>query len=71
MSSLSEKKLYTISQTIEVLAIGRTSLYDLFKRRELVPVKIGRRTLVPASEISALVSRLPTGTEAKQDRKTP
>ncbi len=37
--------------------IGRTFFYDEVKRGELKPIKIGKRTLVPASEAKAWQDR--------------
>ena len=37
------------------LGIGRTSVYVLFDRGDLTPIKIGRRTLVAASELAEYV----------------
>jgi excisionase family DNA binding protein len=55
------KKLYSVNEAAYILGLGRTSLYGLMKSKELQVVKIGRRTLVPASAIDALItSRNPT-----------
>lgn len=38
--------------------IGRTTLYELFDRRELVRVNIGRRGFVTAKSLAAYVDKL-------------
>lgn len=38
--------------------IGRTTLYELFERNELVQVHIGRRGFVTAASLEAYVDRL-------------
>jgi hypothetical protein len=38
--------------------IGRTTLYELFERQELVRVNIGRRGFVTAKSLGAYVDRL-------------
>jgi hypothetical protein len=38
--------------------IGRTTLYELFERRELVRVNIGRRGFVTAKSLAAYVDRI-------------
>lgn len=44
--------------------IGRTTLYELFERRELVRVNIGRRGFVTAKSLAAYVDRLSEATSA-------
>lgn len=43
------------------LSLSRTAVYDLLARRELVRVKIGRRTLIPIASIEALINRSTQG----------
>jgi excisionase family DNA binding protein len=47
---------YTIKDACRLLSISRSHLYDLAAQRKLRFVKVGARTLVPASEISRLLS---------------
>ena len=52
-------QLYGIAETAKALSVGRTTIYGMFDSGDLTPIKIGRRTLVAASEISAYIeSRL-------------
>jgi hypothetical protein len=39
------KAAYGVKQTVDLLNIGRTSLYAAVKRGELKPVKFGKKTL--------------------------
>ncbi len=39
------------------LHVGRNALYDLIKRREISVVMMGRKILVPESEIDRLIAR--------------
>ncbi len=41
-----------------MLSIGRTSLYDLVKRGELKPAKLGKKTLFYATDLAALLTKL-------------
>jgi excisionase family DNA binding protein len=41
--------------------IGRTTLYDLIATGQLKPVKIGRRTFIPQTELDAYVKRISEG----------
>ena len=52
------KAAYSVSETLEQLSIGRTSLYAAVKLGELKPVKFGKKTLFYASDIAAFLSRL-------------
>lgn len=54
------KAAYSVSETLALLSIGRTSLYDLVKRGELNPAKFGRKTLFYARDLAALLARLQT-----------
>lgn len=47
---------YTITNACQLLSISRSTLYLLASRGELRLIKVAGRTLVPASEISRLVS---------------
>ena len=44
--------------------IGRTTMYELFERGELVRVNVGRRGFVTAKSLAAYVDRLSEGTTA-------
>ncbi len=46
----------TIKNTCEATGLGRTTVYHLINSGKLKTVKIGRRTLVSADSIRALVS---------------
>jgi excisionase family DNA binding protein len=52
------KAAYGVGEVLEQLSIGRTSLYAAVKRRELTPVKFGRKTLFYATDLAAFLTRL-------------
>jgi Helix-turn-helix domain len=52
------KAAYAVNETLDVLSIGRTSLYAVVKRGELKPVKFGKKTLFLAVDLAALLTRL-------------
>jgi excisionase family DNA binding protein len=52
------KTAYSVGEVLEQLSIGRTSLYAAVKRRELTPVKFGRKTLFYATDLAAFLERL-------------
>jgi excisionase family DNA binding protein len=53
--------LYPVSLSINnaarVIGIGRTKLYELINRGDLKTIRIGRRTLVLASSIHAMLEK--------------
>jgi excisionase family DNA binding protein len=51
----------SIARTCEVLGVGRTTIYSKIATNELVVVKIGRRTLITAASVKALVGQKFTG----------
>jgi excisionase family DNA binding protein len=55
------KAAYTVNDTLDLLSIGRTSLYALVKDGQLPAVKFGKRTLFYAADIAALMTRLKQG----------
>jgi excisionase family DNA binding protein len=52
-----ERLLYPMTEAAEKLGIHRTSLYALMARGELLSCSIGRRRLIPESEIIRFVAR--------------
>jgi len=49
---------FSVDEAADQLRIGRSKVYDLIKQGSLVSIKIGRRRLVPAASIHALVEQL-------------
>lgn len=52
------KATYSVIETLELLSIGRTSLYAAVKRGELTPIKFGRKTLFCAVDLATFLMRL-------------
>lgn len=50
-----ERLAYSINEAARILSLGRTSIYALIKEGRLETVKLGRRTLVKAVSIRALI----------------
>lgn len=69
------KAAYTVNATLDLLSIGRTSLYAAVKQGELHPVKFGRKTLFYAVDLAAFLARLsnasdpPTSADRKDGRR--
>jgi excisionase family DNA binding protein len=61
------KAAYAVGETLDLLSIGRTSLYAAVKRGELKPVKFGRKTLFYAADLAAFLTRLRHLSEANSD----
>ena len=49
-----ERFAYSVDEACRQLSIGRTSLYEMAKRKQLRLIKIAGRTLVPRSELDRL-----------------
>jgi len=52
------KVAYAVGETLDLLSIGRTSLYAAVKRGDLKRVKFGKKTLFYAADLAAFLSRL-------------
>lgn len=52
------KAAYSVNETLNILSIGRTSLYELVQRGDLPSAKLGRKTLFYATDIAALLTKL-------------
>lgn len=53
-----EKLLLTPEEAAELLGVGRSRIYDLMRRRELLSVRIGKTRRVPTAALNAYVDRL-------------
>ena len=49
----------TIPEAAEMIGIGRSSLYTLFKEKKLTPRKSGKRTLILVDDLKRYVENLP------------
>ena len=47
---------HTILQAGSRIGVGRSTLFELIKSRDLVPIKIGRRTLIPEAELQRFMA---------------
>jgi excisionase family DNA binding protein len=52
------KAAYGVGETLDLLSIGRSSLYAAVKRGELKRVKFGKKTLFYAADLAAFLARL-------------
>jgi excisionase family DNA binding protein len=50
--------LLTVDEAAAELRIGRTRMFDLIKRREVVSIMVGGSRRVPADQLAAYVKRL-------------
>jgi excisionase family DNA binding protein len=54
-----DQLLYTIAQCCRMAAIGRTKFYELISTGDIPVRKIGKKTLVVASDLHDWIQRLP------------
>jgi len=52
------KAAYSVKETLELLSIGRTTFYELVDREDLKITKLGKKTLVYAVDLAALLNKL-------------
>ena len=62
------KAAYAVGETLDLLSIGRTSLYAAIKRGDLKRVKFGKKTLFYAADLAAFLARLRRLSEAEAHR---
>jgi excisionase family DNA binding protein len=55
-STDSLKQVFTVSEAADVLGISRTLAYDLVAKGQLPTIRLGRRIVVPALALHALLS---------------
>ena len=53
-----ERLLLSPEEAAEVLGVGRSRVYDLMRRRELLSVRIGKSRRVPVAAVRAYVEHL-------------
>jgi len=51
------KATYSVREVMELLSVGRTSLYAAVSRGELRRMKLGRRTLFSAADLAAWATK--------------
>src|SRR5215831_18322871 len=62
------KVAYGVGETLELLSIGRTSLYAAVRRGELTPVKFGKKTLFYATDLAAFLTKLRGGASSRRPK---
>jgi excisionase family DNA binding protein len=62
-----DRACYSVNETIGLLNMGRTTLYKLIKRGELRKIKLGRKTLIAADDLAALLTKLRAAADARRE----
>jgi hypothetical protein len=62
------KAAYGVGETLDLLSIGRTSLYAAVKRGDLKRVKFGKKTLFYATDLASFLIRLRRFSETNAQR---
>jgi excisionase family DNA binding protein len=52
------KAAYSVKETLDLLSIGRTTFYELVDRGDLKITKLGRKSLIYAIDLAALLTKL-------------
>jgi excisionase family DNA binding protein len=60
--------LLKVTYGVELLSIGRTSLYAAVRRGELTPVKFGKKTLFYATDLAAFLTKLRGGASSRRPK---
>ncbi len=47
---------YSVREVTTLLGLGRTTIYKLLEEGRLTRVKVGARTLIPATDVHALLA---------------
>ena len=58
---MNEPYLCSVSDAARMLGVGRTKLYDMIAKGEIMSMQIGTRRLVKMASIRALIERLTGG----------
>jgi excisionase family DNA binding protein len=62
---MNEPILVTVLEAAEMLGLGRSTIYELFKSGEIKFVRIGKAVRVPVHEVREYVQRLEAETFAQ------
>lgn len=62
------KAAYSIAEFCALVSLGRSRVFEEIRDKRLRIVKVGRRTLIPALEVTAWLDRLATGTDQAHAR---
>jgi excisionase family DNA binding protein len=57
-----ERRTFTVEEAGAILGIGRNAAYEAVKTGQVPAIRIGKRLLVPRTELDKLLSR-PSNTE--------
>lgn len=63
------KAAYSVNEAMQVLSMGRSSLYKAIAEGRLRPAKNGRQTLFLARDVAAFLASLPSGLRSEGDAR--
>lgn len=55
-NELEKPRYYTVNEAADILRVNRVTIYNLFKKDKIQPLKIGGRTLIAADALDKAVN---------------
>lgn len=52
------KAAYSVNETLNILSVSRTSLYEMVKKGSIRPTKYGKKTLFLSADIAAFLNNI-------------
>jgi len=56
---------YSVKEVAKIFKISRATIYRLINKRELTPVKLGKRTLFIGEDVERLIQKLKAQSKAQ------
>jgi excisionase family DNA binding protein len=64
---VSERRVYSMVETAQILGLSRSATFRAAARGDIPVLRVGRRILVPAARLRALLGEEPEGEAVPED----